>query len=56
MRFPIFPSSKHPVSASGRVMEKAGMNFLPGKYEKNGPLHDAVGYTITPEGRNNTRR
>ena len=45
--------------SSGRVMEKAGMkkvSFLPGKYEKNGTLHDAVEYTITQEDRNNTRR
>lgn len=36
--------------ASGRVMEKAGMKqlrTLPGKYEKNGILHDAIEYTIT---------
>lgn len=38
--------------ASGAVMRKAGMEFvqmLPGRYEKNGSLHDAVQYRITKE-------
>ena len=38
--------------ASGAVMRKVGMQFsrmLPGKYEKNGVLHDAAEYVITAE-------
>lgn len=38
--------------ASGAVMRKAGMTFLetiPGKYQKNGQLHDARAYRITEE-------
>lgn len=38
--------------ASGAVMRKAGMKragTIPGKYEKNGRLHDAVRYEITRE-------
>ena len=37
-------------TASGRVMQKAGMHFqavLPNKHEKNGVCHDAVQYIIT---------
>ena len=43
--------AKHAVDnpASGRVMEKAGMNFLPGKYEKNGIFYDVPQYRITRE-------
>ncbi len=38
--------------ASGAVMEKAGMKragVLPGRYEKDGVIHDAVLYRITKE-------
>ena len=38
--------------ASGAVMRKVGMTFagkIPGKYEKQGRLHDAVEYRITAE-------
>lgn len=38
--------------ASGAVMRKAGMRYvrrLPGKYEKNGVVHDALEYRITKE-------
>lgn len=38
--------------ASGAVMRKCGMvktGVLPGKYEKNGVLHDAVQYELTRE-------
>ena len=38
--------------ASGAVMQKAGMTYqrtIPGKYEKNGVLHDAPEYRITRE-------
>lgn len=38
--------------ASGAVMRKAGMRYtetIPGKYEKNGILHDAAEYRITKE-------
>jgi len=37
-------------TASGRAMEKAGLGYLgttPGKYEKDGILHDAPRYAIT---------
>ena len=39
-------------AASGVVMRKAGMQYLrtiPGKYEKQGILHDAMEYRITAE-------
>lgn len=39
-------------AASGAVMRKAGMRYLrtiPGKYEKQGVLHDAMEYRITRE-------
>ena len=39
-------------AASGAVMRKAGMRYLrtiPGKYEKQGILHDAMEYRITAE-------
>ena len=38
--------------ASGAVMKKVGMQYretIPGKYEKNGVLHDAVCYVLTRE-------
>ena len=38
--------------ASGAVMRKAGMEYcqmLPGKYEKNGVVHNAHWYRITRE-------
>ena len=38
--------------ASGAVMRKAGMRYvrtIPGKYQKNGGLHDAPEYRITKE-------
>lgn len=38
--------------ASGAVMRKAGMGYIrtiPGKYQKNGVLHDAPEYRITRE-------
>lgn len=39
-------------AASGAVMRKVGMSCrgtIPGKYEKDNSLHDAVGYAITRE-------
>lgn len=39
-------------AASGAVMRKVGMVFqgiVPGKYEKDGVLHDAVQYVITKD-------